>query len=219
MTRILSAVVAMLIVGVCGLSMTGRGAAQESRIIEPPRIGPFESEEREALDRAAVQEARKRLEYRLEAPEGIRQWVVESGEPQAIAGRGQPGTWTVVDTKAGTMLLNTGSGASYLLRDADTAPRWVKIQSPKADTLKFDLSLPKLETLILPERDNSDLDQLREQLTKINEDIKVVREQWQKSQDREERRKLGTMLDELEVKLATLKDRVAKLEANSKSKR
>ncbi|MCC6574744.1 MAG: hypothetical protein IT462_13270 [Planctomycetes bacterium] len=219
MLKAISTVVAAtVVVGVLGLCGVGPGSAQDARTEEMKAIRARE----EAKGKVIEAEARRinrvevvPLEVEADA------WRLETSPVQTyvLAGdRNAPGTWSIIDTKAGVMLLNTATGASYLMKDAEVKPRWVKVENPPdaTPTLEF-----KWESrgFPMPSKIDTRLAELREIIAKLSEEAKNVRDRWSKADDREARGKLSDELEALEDKVAKLKEEAKKLEEELRARK
>lgn len=185
MHKLLSGVVAALVMCVLGLCGANTGVAQE-KVKTLETMNKFLN----------TQEMR----------------VCESVSPAVVltAEVATPGTWTVVDTKAGTMLLNTVNGETFVLRNAETSPRWVKVERPERETWRLE-TVPRPERVIPVEphsrrgSDEGRQGNVRDQIALLERGAEALRAKWAASGDREQRRKFAEELERIEEKLEKLK--------------
>ena len=107
MVRLTAALAATLMLG-----LAGAFAAVESGAQERPGRGPEQVPPR--------------------GPQGPRGPEMPGREMDGpMPGQGpRVGAWTIVDSKSGTILLNTATGDSFMLRDGKESPHWQPIERP-----------------------------------------------------------------------------------------
>ena len=233
MFKLLAAIAAVLVLGVAGACRSTVSDAQEKSnelkiVVETSEDGEafqVNGEERGPAPRSPG----RRVDPRREEGPGMPGMPGFPGMPPIVEmghgfDMGGPGTWAIVDTRAGTILLNTVNGDTLLLKEGKEGMRWVPIERPQRgpegrpgmppmpgegpgrgqgpDRPRADRPAPNFEEM--RKMLEKEFDAAR---AKMEAKLEDLRARSKKTKDKDERRKLSDAIGEIEDAIESLNDR------------